>query len=135
MTTELYASLLVVCGLLVAVSAIQRYASNFIIPGVTIMMFIGAISVIVPLYNSDIKTVYNSIVNKAPDLILLVLIPPLSGSPPSRNDARVYTHGYGWSCYRIIEGVIETPLYYWCLAAVALADGAAVALDKPNLYY
>ncbi|HYA82740.1 MAG TPA: hypothetical protein VEH06_04735 [Candidatus Bathyarchaeia archaeon] len=76
MTTELYASLLVVCGLLVAVSAIQRYASNFIIPGVTIMMFIGAISVIVPLYNSDIKTVYNSIVNKAPDLILLVLIPP-----------------------------------------------------------
>jgi hypothetical protein len=31
---------------LVSVSAIQRYASNFIIPGVTIMMFIGAISVI-----------------------------------------------------------------------------------------
>ncbi|MGB6670949.1 MAG: hypothetical protein WBE34_00800 [Candidatus Nitrosopolaris sp.] len=40
MTTELSASLLVVCGFLVAVSVIQRYASNFIIPGVTIMMFI-----------------------------------------------------------------------------------------------
>ena len=77
MTTELSASLLVVCGFLVAVSAIQRYASNFIIPGVTIMMFIGAISVIVPLYSLDVKTVYDSIVNKAPDLILLVFIPLL----------------------------------------------------------
>lgn len=72
MTADLSVSLLIVCGFLVAVSAIQRYASNFIIPGVTIMMFIGAISVIVPLYSSDIKTVYDSIVNKAPDLILLV---------------------------------------------------------------
>jgi CPA1 family monovalent cation:H+ antiporter len=77
MTTELSASLLVVCGFLVAVSAIQRYASNFIIPGVTIMMFIGAISVSIPLYSSDIKTVYDSIVNKVPDLILLVFIPLL----------------------------------------------------------
>jgi Co/Zn/Cd efflux system component len=75
MTADLSVSLLIVCGFLVAVSAIQRYASNFIIPGVTIMMFIGAISVIVPLYSSDIKTVYDSIVNKAPDLILLVFIP------------------------------------------------------------
>jgi CPA1 family monovalent cation:H+ antiporter len=77
MTADLSVSLLIVCGFLVAVSAIQRYASNFIIPGVTIMMFIGAISVIVPLYGSDIKTVYDSIVNKAPDLILLVFIPLL----------------------------------------------------------
>src|SRR5207302_4023188 len=51
--------------------------SNFIIPGVTIMMFIGAISAIVPLLSSDFKTVYDSIVNKAPDLILLVIIPLL----------------------------------------------------------
>ncbi|MGA9154231.1 MAG: cation:proton antiporter [Candidatus Nitrosopolaris sp.] len=77
MTIELSASLLIVCGFLVAVSAIQRYANNFIIPGVTIMMFIGAISVSIPLYNSDIKTVYDSIVNKVPDLILLVFIPLL----------------------------------------------------------
>jgi monovalent cation:H+ antiporter, CPA1 family len=77
MTIELSASLLIVCGFLVAVSAIQRYANNFIIPGVTIMMFIGAISVSIPLYSSDIKTVYDSIVNKVPDLILLVFIPLL----------------------------------------------------------
>ncbi|HET7284312.1 MAG TPA: cation:proton antiporter [Nitrososphaeraceae archaeon] len=77
MALDLSASLLVVCGFLVSVSAIQRYASNFIIPGVTIMMFIGAISVIVPLYSSDFKSVYDSIVEKAPDLILLVIIPLL----------------------------------------------------------
>ena len=77
MATELFASLLIVCGFLISVSAIQRYASNFIIPGVTIMMFIGAISAIVPLYSSDFKTVYDSIVDKAPDLILLIIIPLL----------------------------------------------------------
>ena len=77
MAPDLSASLLVGCGFLVSISAIQRYASNFIIPGVTIMMFIGAISVIVPLYSSDFKSVYDSIVEKAPDLILLVIIPLL----------------------------------------------------------
>jgi CPA1 family monovalent cation:H+ antiporter len=41
------------------------------------MMFIGVISVIVPLYSSDFKNVYDSIVEKAPDLILLVIIPLL----------------------------------------------------------
>jgi CPA1 family monovalent cation:H+ antiporter len=41
------------------------------------MMFIGAISVIVPIYSSDFKSVYDSIVEKAPDLILLVIIPLL----------------------------------------------------------
>jgi hypothetical protein len=71
MTADLSVSLLTVCGFLVAVSVIQRYSSNFIITGVTIIMFIGTISVIIPLYSSDIKTVYDSIVNKAPDLILL----------------------------------------------------------------
>ena len=77
MATELFASLLIVCGFLISVSAIQRYASNFIIPGVTIMMFIGAISAIVPVYGSDFKSVYDSIVDKAPDLILLIIIPLL----------------------------------------------------------
>jgi CPA1 family monovalent cation:H+ antiporter len=77
MAPDLSASLLVGCGFLVSVCAIQRYASNFIIPGVTIMMFIGAISVIVPLYSSDFKSIYDSIVEKAPDLILLVILPLL----------------------------------------------------------
>ena len=77
MATDLSTSLLVICGFLVSISAIQRYANNFIIPGVTIMMFIGAISVIVPLYSSDFKSVYDSIVDKAPELILLLIIPLL----------------------------------------------------------
>ncbi|MFL6458051.1 MAG: cation:proton antiporter [Nitrososphaeraceae archaeon] len=77
MSTDISATLLIISGFLISVSAIQRYANNFIIPGVTIMMFIGAISVIVPLYSSDFKSVYDSIVEKAPDLILLVIIPLL----------------------------------------------------------
>jgi CPA1 family monovalent cation:H+ antiporter len=77
MSTDISATLLIISGFLVSVSAIQRYANNFIIPGVTIMMFIGTISVIVPLYSSDFKSVYDSIVEKAPDLILLVIIPLL----------------------------------------------------------
>ncbi|MFL6418108.1 MAG: cation:proton antiporter, partial [Nitrososphaeraceae archaeon] len=77
MSTDISATLLIISGFLLSVSAIQRYANNFIIPGITIMMFIGAISVIVPLYSSDFKSVYDSIVEKAPDLILLVIIPLL----------------------------------------------------------
>jgi monovalent cation:H+ antiporter, CPA1 family len=77
MSTDISATLLVIAGFLLSVSAIQRYANNFIIPGVTIMMFIGAVSVIVPLLNSDFKNVYDRIVEKAPDLILLVIIPLL----------------------------------------------------------
>ncbi len=77
MSTDISATLLIISGFLLSVSAIQRYANNLIIPGVTIMMFIGVISVIVPLYSSDFKSVYDSIVEKAPDLILLVIIPLL----------------------------------------------------------
>jgi Na+:H+ antiporter len=77
MSTDISATLLIISGFLLSVSAIQRYANNLIIPGVTIMMFIGVISVIVPLYSSDFKNVYDSIVEKAPDLILLVIIPLL----------------------------------------------------------
>ena len=77
MSTDISATLLIISGFLLSVSAIQRYANNFIIPGVTIMMFIGTISVIVPLHSSDFKNVYDSIVEKAPDLILLVIIPLL----------------------------------------------------------
>jgi monovalent cation:H+ antiporter, CPA1 family len=77
MATDLPTSLLIVCGFLISVSAIQRYANKFIIPGVTIMMFIGAISVIVPLHSSDFRSVYESIVEKAPELILLIILPLL----------------------------------------------------------
>jgi CPA1 family monovalent cation:H+ antiporter len=77
MSGDISATLLIISAFLVLVSAIQRYANNLIIPGVTIMMFIGAVSVIVPLYSSDFKSVYDSIVEKAPDLILLVIIPLL----------------------------------------------------------
>lgn len=77
MSPDISATLLIISGFLLSVSAIQRYANNLIIPGITIMMFIGAISVIIPLHSSDFKSIYDSIVEKAPDLILLVIIPLL----------------------------------------------------------
>ena len=50
---DLVTSLLFVCGFLIAVSAIHRYTRNFIIPGVTIMMFLGVISAVFPSYHSQ----------------------------------------------------------------------------------
>jgi hypothetical protein len=48
-TADLVTSLLFVCGFLITVSATHSYTRSFIIPGVTIMMFLGAISVVFPL--------------------------------------------------------------------------------------
>jgi monovalent cation:H+ antiporter, CPA1 family len=70
---DLVTSLLFICGFLITVSAIYRYTRNFIIPGVTIMMFLGATSVVYPAYDE----IYDFMVNKAPNLILLVIIPLL----------------------------------------------------------
>jgi monovalent cation:H+ antiporter, CPA1 family len=70
-------SLLFVCGFLIIVSAIHRYTRNLIIPGVTIMMFLGAISVLIPSYHLQLDKIYGFMVNKAPDLILLVVLPVL----------------------------------------------------------
>ena len=74
---DLVTALLFVCGFLITVSAIHRYTRNFIIPGVTIMMFLGAISALFPSYHSNLDKIYDFMVNKAPDLILLVIIPLL----------------------------------------------------------
>jgi NADH:ubiquinone oxidoreductase subunit 6 (subunit J) len=74
---DLVTSLLFVCGFLITVSAIHRYTRNFIIPGVTIMMFLGAISALFPSYHSNLDKIYDFMANKAPELILLVIIPLL----------------------------------------------------------
>lgn len=62
--------------LLVVISAVQRYTRNFIIPGVTILMFLGAILTSVPYVGFKIEEFYKFI-EKIPDVILLVIIPIL----------------------------------------------------------
>ena len=62
--------------LLVVISAVQRYTRNFIIPGVTILMFLGAILTSVPNVGFDIKEFYKFI-EQIPEIILLVIIPIL----------------------------------------------------------
>ena len=69
--------LLFVCGFLIAAAAIYRYTRNFFIPGVTIMMFLGASSVLIPLYHSELDRIYDFTTNKLPDLIFLVILPIL----------------------------------------------------------
>jgi len=58
------------------ISAVQRYTRNFIIPGVTILMFLGAVLTSVPYIGIKVEEIYKFI-EELPDIILLVIIPIL----------------------------------------------------------
>ena len=62
--------------LLVVISAVRHYAGNFIIPGVTILMFLGAVSASIPFVGFDVKEFYK-FVERIPQIILLIIIPIL----------------------------------------------------------
>jgi monovalent cation:H+ antiporter, CPA1 family len=62
--------------LLVVISAVNRYTRNLIIPGVTILMLLGAILAGVPLVKLDVDEFYG-IIGRFPDLIFYVFIPIL----------------------------------------------------------
>jgi len=62
--------------LLVVISAVNRYTRNLIIPGVTILMLLGAILAIVPLVKLDVDEFYG-IIGRFPDIIFYVFIPIL----------------------------------------------------------
>jgi CPA1 family monovalent cation:H+ antiporter len=69
--------LLFACGFLIAAAAVYRFTRSIRIPGVTIMMLLGAISVVIPFVNNELDEIYNFTVNKLPELILLVFLPLL----------------------------------------------------------
>jgi monovalent cation:H+ antiporter, CPA1 family len=62
--------------LLVIISAVHRYTRNFIIPGVTILMLLGAVIPLVPIIGFEAEEFYN-FVEGIPEIILLVIIPIL----------------------------------------------------------
>jgi monovalent cation:H+ antiporter, CPA1 family len=62
--------------LLVIISAVRHYTRNFIIPGVTILMFLGAILAAAPIIGFEVDEFYNFI-EALPEIILLVIIPIL----------------------------------------------------------
>ena len=62
--------------LLVIISAVRRYTRNFIIPGVTFLMFLGAVLVATPIIGFEVDEFYNFI-KGLPEIILLVIIPIL----------------------------------------------------------
>src|SRR5215203_4295986 len=61
---------------LIVISAVHRYARNFIIPGVTILMFLGAILPSVPFVGFEVEELYN-IIEEILHIILLIIIPIL----------------------------------------------------------
>jgi monovalent cation:H+ antiporter, CPA1 family len=62
--------------LLVVISAVHRYARNFIIAGVTILMFLGAILPSIPFVGFEVEELYN-IIEEISHIILLIIIPIL----------------------------------------------------------
>ena len=62
--------------LLVIISAVHRYTKNIIIPGVAILMFVGAILPVVPNLTHEVENFY-SVVESTPEIILYVIIPIL----------------------------------------------------------
>lgn len=62
--------------LLVVISAVHRYMRNIIIPGVAILMFLGAILPVVPNLTHEVENFY-IITEKIPEIILYVIIPIL----------------------------------------------------------
>jgi monovalent cation:H+ antiporter, CPA1 family len=62
--------------LLVVISAVNRYTRNLIIPGVTILMLLGAILAVVPLVKLDVDEFYG-IIGGLPEIIFYVFIPIL----------------------------------------------------------
>jgi Na+:H+ antiporter len=62
--------------LLVIISAVRRYTINFIIPGVTILMLLGAILPLVPIIGFETEELYNFI-EGIPEIVIYVIIPVL----------------------------------------------------------
>ena len=62
--------------LLVVISAVHRYMRNIIIPGVAILMFLGAILPVVPNLTHEVENYYG-IIERIPEIILYVIIPIL----------------------------------------------------------
>lgn len=62
--------------LLVVISAVHRYTRNIIIPGVAILMFLGAILAVVPILTHEVENFY-SVIERTPEIILYVIIPIL----------------------------------------------------------
>ena len=62
--------------LLVIISAVHRYTKNIIIPGVAILMFLGAILPVVPNLTHEVEDFYG-VTERIPEIILYVIIPIL----------------------------------------------------------
>jgi len=77
MTEAIVPFLIAICIFLVLTAAIYRYSRNSILPAVTLMMILGAISGIIPITISDSDRLFYFFTTEFSDVILLVFIPLL----------------------------------------------------------
>jgi len=77
MTEAIVPFLIGSCIFLVLTAAIYRFSRKFILPAVTLMMILGAISGIIPITVSDSDRLFYFFTTEFSDLILLVFIPLL----------------------------------------------------------
>ncbi|KAF5417729.1 MAG: Na(+)/H(+) antiporter 1 [Candidatus Methanophagaceae archaeon] len=77
MTEAIVPFLIGSCIFLVLTAAIYRFSRKFILPAVTLMMILGAISGIIPITISDSDRLFYFFTTEFSDLILLVFIPLL----------------------------------------------------------
>jgi monovalent cation:H+ antiporter, CPA1 family len=62
--------------LLVVISAVHRYTRNFIIPGVSFLMFLGIILATAPIIGLEVEEFYD-VIEGIPEIILFIIIPIL----------------------------------------------------------
>jgi Na+:H+ antiporter len=95
--------------LLIAISAVHRYTRTFIVPGVAILMFLGAMLAIVPIISHEVDKFYG-VIDNIPEIVYLVIIPILifdSGRKLSVGQMKKESIAIG---YFAIIGVILTIL-------------------------
>ena len=62
--------------LLIIISAVRHYTINFILPGVTILMLLGAILPLIPVIGFETEDLY-SFIEGIPQIVLYIFIPIL----------------------------------------------------------
>ena len=78
MTEEIISIILLASSFLVVIAAIHHYVKSFIIPAVTVMMALGAISVFLPTSEDfEFEDLYHFVETDMSEIILLIIIPIL----------------------------------------------------------
>jgi len=108
MSEEFFSIIFMGSAFLIAIAAVHHYSRHLIIPAVTVMMALGAVSVFLPISGFSSIDIFEFVETEMPDVILLVIIPILifeSGRKIKLSDIK---HEAGHIGFFAIIGVIIT---------------------------